>query len=271
MRFAIVTPTLNSGTFLRDTVHSVLATLGPEDTYTIVDGGSTDGSVDALRASLPPRVQVLRDSGGGMYEAIAQGFAATPGSVMAWINASDVLLRGALERVREAFRASNAELLYFDDLAMNEEGVIQQRTIGTVQAPLRAMRAVGWTPLQDACFWTRELYERCGGVNREMRLAGDFDFFLRAFHAGRAHYMPGIVSAFRHHAGQLSRARSGAYRDEVRLARQRFDRAQGLSPIGALTHLRLRAALSFRARSGAGSRSTPWAGRPWREVEASLT
>ncbi len=270
MRFAIVTPTLNAGDFLRPTVESVIASMGPGDRYTIVDGGSTDGSVDALRDHLPPGVAILRDNGGGLYEAIALGFSRTEGELMGWINASDLLLPGSLETVRRAFEMTGAELVHFDDLLIDERGLVIQRTLGSVGSPLEAMRSVGWTPLQDGCFWTRALYERCGGVDPNWRFAGDFDFFLRAFHSGRTAYVPGVVSAFRRHPKQLSIERWRDYRRENLEARQRFAEANPQLRDGVLRLLLRRIGLSLRARCGWGRRRAPWSGRHWASIPACI-
>ena len=205
-----------------------------------------------------------------MYDAIACGFACTEGEVMGWVNASDLLLHGALEVVRRAFASTGADLVHFDDLVANEQGMIQGRTRGTIHDPAQAMRTVGWTPLQDGCFWTRALYDRIGGVDASWRVAGDFDFFLRAFHGGRACFVPGVVSAFRLHTGQLSLQRRSDYRRESTEARRRFIEAHPELREGVLTHLRRRAALSWRARSGGASQPTPWAGRHWSTVPATL-
>lgn len=270
MAFAIVTPTLDSGDFLRGTVDSVLACLGPEDRFTIVDGGSSDGSVEAVRDRLPPNAAIMRDGGGGMYDAIARGFASTDGEYMGWINASDLLLPGALETVRRAFESTGAELVHFDDLLVDEHGVVIQRTIGIVDRPEEAMREVGWTPLQDACFWTRALYERCGGVDPSWRFAGDFDFFLRAFHSGRTAYLPGVVSAFRRHPRQLSIERAGEYRIENRQARVRFAKRHPHLRGDFGRWIRRRLELSLRARSGRGRCVEPWSGRHWSTIPACI-
>ncbi|MBM4113846.1 MAG: glycosyltransferase [Phycisphaerae bacterium] len=270
VRFAIVTPTLDAGALLRQTVESVLACLGPEDRYTIVDGGSVDGSVDEILPLLPPNASVIRDRNGGMYDAIALGFERTPGDLMGWINASDLLLAGSLDTVRRAFRETGADLVHFDDLFIDERGQVLQRTVGTVDRPQEAMRLVGWTPLQDGCFWTRELYERCGGIDPRWRLAGDFDFFLRAFHRGRTAYVPGVVSAFRRHPNQLSRRHRLDYERENRQVRERFasENPQARSSLLALWRRRLE--LSLRARTGRNRRRTPLIGSHWQSVAASI-
>lgn len=245
--FCIVTPTLNAGALLDETARSVVRSLSPGDRYIIIDGGSTDGSLDTVRAWAPSTVDFLRDSGLGMYDAIATGFSHGNEPLMAWINASDLYLGGALDWVRSEFTRTRADLLHFDDYYIDAARRVICRSAGSVGDVTTAMNA-GWTPLQDGCFWTRDLYHRCGGLTGEWKLAGDFGFFLRAFRAGRAVHGRGVVSAFRQHEGQLSRSQSRAYNDErqkiLTLARAKEPESGGTRIMRAAT----RVSLSVRAR-----------------------
>jgi GT2 family glycosyltransferase len=83
------------------------------------------------------------------------------------------------------------------------------------------MLYAGWTPLQDACFWRRDLYERVGGIDPTLRYAADYDLFLRMALNGKAVYVPSAFSAFRRHAGQKSISGAAAYREERERVRRR--------------------------------------------------
>lgn len=268
--FRIVTPTFNSGWMLEETVRSVVRCLGPEDRYIIVDGGSTDGSVEALRQWAPRNVEFRRDSGGGMYDAITTGFSDCEEPLMAWINASDVYLDGALDWVRAEFVRTQADLVHFDDLYIDNHGSVICRSRGTVRNIRGAMR-VGWTPLQDGCFWTSALYRATGGITARWKLAGDFDFFLRAFQHGTTAHGRGVVSAFRRHEGQLSRSKSNAYADERRMI-LRADGGNGFrhgfrcSP----SNLARRLSLAISARTGRMRTTTPFANADVRTLHACL-
>jgi len=216
--FVIVTPTLNSGIMLDETSRSVVENLKEGDEYIIVDGGSTDGSIERAQKILPKSVRFLRDSGGGMYDAIATGFEQSDKPIMAWLNASDIYLQNALNHVRDAFTRTNAELLYFDNLYISEKSQVIQRSRGNVWNVMASIRA-GWTPLQDACFWTRDAYNRCGKISCKYKHAGDYDFFLRVFQKSEVRYIPEIVSCFRWHSGQLS-SEISKYRAEKKLIRK---------------------------------------------------
>lgn len=79
----------------------------------------------------------------------------------------------------------------------------------------------GWTPLQDACFWRRSLYEQAGGIDPTLRFAADYDFFLRASCLGCCVYVPTTFSAFRRHGGQKSVSGASDYEVERHMVRRR--------------------------------------------------
>jgi GT2 family glycosyltransferase len=84
------------------------------------------------------------------------------------------------------------------------------------------MLYAGWTPLQDACYWRRSIYNRIGGINPALRYAGDYDFFLRASLLGKCVYAPKIYSAFRRHENQKSISTSDHYEREREECRRRM-------------------------------------------------
>src|SRR5712692_418283 len=92
---SIVTPCLNAAPFIRQTVESVLSQDYPRIEYVVVDGGSTDGTIDILRG-FDSRLRYIRDEDGGAAAAINLGFLQTGGPVFAWLNADDVYLPGAV-------------------------------------------------------------------------------------------------------------------------------------------------------------------------------
>jgi hypothetical protein len=147
---------------------------------------------------------------------------------MCWINVGDVLLAGALARARELLEETRAELIFGDDFYIDEDGHVLNFSRGYVRDLRRALLYGAWTPLQDACFWRRDLYERVGGLDGGIRYAADYDLFLRMSQAGRCVYVPEAFSAFRRHPGQKSIAFSPQYKAEREAVRRReLGRARG--------------------------------------------
>lgn len=210
----VVTPNLNLGQYLSQTVESVLHNLSPGDEYFIIDGGSTDGSVDIIRQYESRLTGWVTESDQGYADALAKGFARATGGILCWVNSGDLLLSGALDAARRALTDIGADMIFGDDFYIDEEGQVICFSRGYVKALQDPMLYGGWTPLQDACFWRRELYERIGGMNPAVRYAADFDLFLRMALHGTCRYVPLTFSAFRRHAGQKSISGSDGYRRE---------------------------------------------------------
>ena len=220
-RVSIVTPSFNLGRYLEATIDSVLANLSPGDEYFVIDGRSTDESVEVIRKYESRLTAWVSEPDYGYADALAKGFARATGALLCWINAGDLLLPGALDAAREAITETGADMIFGDDFYIDEDGRIIFLSRGYVQNLSSAMLYGGWTPLQDACFWTRDLYRRVGGINPALHYAADYDLFLRMALRGTCRYVPITFSSFRQHPGQKSIAGSEAYRVEKEQVRRR--------------------------------------------------
>lgn len=218
---SVVTPVFNMAAQLEPTIRSVLCNLQPVDEYFIVDGGSTDGTVEMIRRHERRLTGWISAADQGYADALHKGFSRAAGGICCWINAGDLLLRGALDAARKALRDTGADMIFGDDFYIDEQGKVISFSRGYVSDLRAAMLYGGWTPLQDACFWRRELYERVGGIDPALRYAADYDLFLRMALAGSAAYVPLAFSAFRRHAGQKSIAGSQQYSRERKQVRRR--------------------------------------------------
>lgn len=210
----VVTPNLNLGRYLSQTVESVLANLSPGDEYFVIDGGSNDGSVEVIRRYESRLTGWVSEPDQGYADALAKGFARATGDMLCWINSGDLLLPGAVDEARQALSDTGADMLFGDDFYIDEEGHVICFSRGYVKDLHNAMLYGAWTPLQDACFWRRGLYERVGGMNPAVRYAADFDLFLRMALHGTCRYVPLAFGAFRRHAAQKSISGSDVYRRE---------------------------------------------------------
>lgn len=228
-RFCVVTPNFNMAGYLEETMLSVLRNLAPGDEYYVIDGGSTDGSVDMIRRYADRLSGWLSEPDRGYADALSKGFAMSAAPMMCWINSGDLLLDGSLQLRREALAGKGCELIFADDYYIDESGCILQLSNGRVNHLPAMMLYGGWTPLQDACAWTRSLYDACGGLNADIPHAADFDLFLRMSRRGTACYLPAVLSAFRRHAGQKSISGSALYAIERSQLQKRILEASGQS------------------------------------------
>jgi glycosyltransferase involved in cell wall biosynthesis len=210
---------------LGETIQSVRRNLAPGDEYIVVDGGSTDGSMDVIRQHEATITHWISERDEGYADAIAKGFVRATGDVLCWINAGDLLLDGTFAKVRELFAAGDADLIFGDDFYIDEQSRVIRFSRGFVNDLPAAMLHGGWTPLQDACFWTRDIYMRVGGIDPKLRLAADYDIFLRMARAGRARHVPFAFSAFRRHPGQKSSDATGYAKEREHVRHREMKRA----------------------------------------------
>jgi glycosyltransferase involved in cell wall biosynthesis len=231
--FAVVTPCMNMAPYLPATIESVLANLRPGDEFFVIDGGSTDESAEIVRSYSERLSGWASESDRGYADALAKGFARSSGEFLCWINAGDLLLAGALDAARDALAQTGSDMIFGDDFYIDEDSKVISFSRGYVADLRQAMLYGGWTPLQDACFWRRSLYDRAGGIDPNIKHAADYDLFLRFATAGQATYVPMAFSAFRRHGGQKSISGAAAYQRERRALRARELARAGESSLGA--------------------------------------
>jgi glycosyltransferase involved in cell wall biosynthesis len=249
MKVSVVTPSFNMQAYLARTIESVQRNLQPGDEYFVIDGGSTDGSAELIRSYADGLSGWVSEPDRGYADALAKGFARATGDVLCWINCGDLLLAGALDAARAALTDSGAELIFGDDFYIDEQDKVIFFSRGQIDNLPSAMLYGGWTPLQDACFWRRELYQRVGGIDAQLKYAADYDLFLRMALHGKSCYVPKAFSAFRRHSGQKSISGARAYRDERAQVRRRELARHAQSPLGQAFHrLRQGVAVRWRAR-----------------------
>lgn len=210
------------GRYLPETIESVLRNLRPGDEYFIIDGGSTDDSGDVIRRYESHLSGWISEADRGYADAIAKGFSRGSGELFAWVNSGDLLLSGALDCARRFLADPKVDMVFGDDYYIAEDSTVLFRSHGGTRNLRNMMLHGGWTPLQDACYWRRSLYERVGGINPDTKYAADFELFLKFALSGNCLYAPVAFSTFRRHSGQVSVNGARHYRDERRAILRRM-------------------------------------------------
>lgn len=103
LKISIVTPSFNQASFLEETIDSVLSQRDPNLEYVIMDGGSSDNSVEVIKRKTSRLAYWTSEPDKGQYDAINKGFAKTTGDIMAWINSDDKYTPWAFSIVRDLF------------------------------------------------------------------------------------------------------------------------------------------------------------------------
>lgn len=253
----VVTPCLDRVDTIEHTICSVLDQGHPGLEYVVVDGGSTDGTVDIIRRYERFLAGWTSEPDAGQYAAVAKGFARTRGEVMAWLSADDVYLPGALAVVSDVFSAfpEVAWLTSAFPTLLNEQGqVVDCRFQGGVSAA--AILAGDHIPgpgarsiQQESTFWRRSLWEAQGGFDSRWGLAGDFALWVRFLRAAPLHAVASPLGAFRLRAGQRSERLDDYARECAALLEEESSRSARLAAPG-LTRRALRRLVEYRTLSG---------------------
>src|SRR3954453_3827257 len=201
-RLCIVTPSYNTGRYIGPAVRSVLAQDYPRVDYVVMDGGSTDGTVDVLK-SFGPRLQWVSQKDKGQSDAINRGFARTgTGSgdeVLGWLNSDDTYAPGAFRAVAEYFAANpNVDLVYGDATYTDVDGRHIARCIHI--EPYSRHRLFNYSDfmVQPATFFRRRAFDAVGGIDASIHWAMDYDLWLRIVAAGhKVAYLPQLLAHFR--------------------------------------------------------------------------
>jgi glycosyltransferase involved in cell wall biosynthesis len=192
IRLSIVTPSYNQGDYLEETIESVLSQGIPGLEYIIMDGGSTDHSVDIIRKYEKHLTYWQSQPDGGQTQAILEGFRRATGDVLAWINSDDGYESGTLARVQQEFSQDpQLEVLYGDYSLLYPDGrrIAKPKISFDFNMSLHAFLMIP----QPSAFWTRRLYEEVGGLNPRYQYAFDYDLFLRF-----GHFLRDRPAAIRH-------------------------------------------------------------------------
>lgn len=191
----VVTPCLNPGERLQRCLESVAAQTYPHVEHIVMDGGSTDATVDLLRES-DVRWESRPDS--GQSEAINRGFAQATGSILTWLNADDALRPSAVETV-VAYLTGHPDV----DLLVGAAEVVagDRRTIMPSSGRLGIEQFDLHTPIaQPACFFRSETWRRCGPLDEQLHLAMDLDFWYRCLRAGQTFVaVPDVLAEIEFH------------------------------------------------------------------------
>ncbi len=208
-KITVVTPVFNGVAHIAETLESVLGQDYPALEYIVVDGGSTDGTLEVIRKfqannDFPQRISlVVSEPDQGMYDAIAKGFERATGDILCYLNADDLFECGGLQSVGEYFaQHGESQVIYHEDIVLVDgwkyPNARQPKSVDTVDL-LR-----GHILFQDGVFWRRSAYQAVGGMRRDLKLAGDFDLWLRLSARFPLIRRPSHVSCFRVRPGQLS-------------------------------------------------------------------
>ena len=204
-RVSVVTPSYNQAQYIEETIRSVLLQGYPNLEYILIDGGSTDGSVETIRRYEAWMTYWVSEKDRGMCHAINKGWTRATGEILAWLNSDDLYLPGGIYRAVLALEACNdCALVYGDGLRINESGrVLDLLKSAPLDIRLLLTGKSQYGIPQPTVFMKRSAVEEVNGLDEAMVMAMDYDLWLKIALRRRLHYIEGPpLAALRLHCDQ---------------------------------------------------------------------
>jgi len=224
-RVCIVTPSLNQGEFIEETIRSVLLQGCPNLEYIVIDGGSTDNSVEIIKNYEPWLTHWVSEPDRGQAYAINKGFRKSSGDILGWLNSDDRFLPGSLIKV--------ATVVHEHPSVGAFVGGAYHRLSWTRDIPECRPKGLSFDDLidwpsshfcQPSCFFRRSAWESCGPLDEDLYIAFDLDLWLRM--SQRYRFMPiaVVLSSPLAHPHAKTRARTFLMNVETGILQMRYGR-----------------------------------------------
>lgn len=199
-RISIITPSFNQADFLERTILSVLEQNYPNLEYIVIDGGSTDGSVDIIRRYQSRLAFWVSEQDQGQAHAINKGLMRATGDWVAWQNSDDIFYPDAFKRVAFAAKRHPKAQLITGDINLIDESDQLIRGLKYVRPSYKALLAEGMVLANQAAFWRRDLHTRIGLLDESLHYGFDYEWFLRVLReTNQAVHLPYCFGALRYH------------------------------------------------------------------------
>lgn len=235
-KISVVTVCYNSASTLEDTIRSVIAQRDADYEHIIVDGGSTDGSLDIVETYRDHFAAVISEPDRGIYDAMNKGLRLASGEFVGFLNSDDYFAGpAALSALQNALTTRGLDAVWGDVVQVDDKGTPQRLIKGSRFRPW--LFSIGLMPPHPSFYARRSALLAAGEFNRSFRIGGDFDLLVRLFR------QPGLRTAY---IGELTTAmRVGGASTQGVGATQRINhevleslRSHGLSAHGGLLALR---------------------------------
>jgi tetratricopeptide (TPR) repeat protein len=219
-KITIVTHSYNQGEFLEECIDSILSQNYPNLEFIIMDGGSTDGSVDIIKKYEKHLAYWQSNPDQGQYDAINEGFARSTGQIMAWLNSDDKYHEDSLFKTAYIFNQyPSVEWITGRPTAWKENG-----DLAWVFDPLPVWKRETYLKealkeyyiQQESTFWRATLWQKAGArLRTDLKLAGDMELWVRFFRYAKLYTVDTLIGGYRHQPNQKTKQNMEKYVEET--------------------------------------------------------
>lgn len=198
-KITVVTPSYNQAEYLEETIESVLNQNYPNLEYILLDGGSTDGSIDIIKKYEKHFTYWRAEPDDGQAAAISEGFQRSTGDIMCWLNSDDLFAPGALAIVAEYLQKHpKAEFIVGEACIVNGNGEIEHYLSEPKWDTNWQLYVRNCIP-QPSVFWRRSLYTKVDGVNSDYKFGMDYDLWFQFLQHTKPCFIKKLLSFQRLH------------------------------------------------------------------------
>lgn len=213
-RISIITPSFNQAAFLERTILSVLGQNYPNLEYIIIDGGSTDGSLDIIRRYASHLSYWVSEPDRGQAHAINKGLQRATGEWVAWQNSDDIYYPGAFNSLASKARSASRDALLIGNMNLIDSEGRVLRDIKYVRPTYQSLLAEGMVLANQAAFWRRDVHEVVGYLNESFDCGFDYDWFLRLLMQRTASHVNVVWGGLRSHQDSKTHNRQRTFDKE---------------------------------------------------------
>jgi len=243
MKISVVTANYNGAEFLEQCLKSVISQRsdGFDLEYIVVDGESTDGSLDIINRFKPEISQLIVGKDEGPFDAINKGLSKASGDILCWLNSDDYYCSGALQRVADVMKEREDAVLCFGHCSIVDKngseirkGITRFKEFFYPFSSRFTLQCLNYIS-QPAMFFRKEAFQKTGGLRRDLKCAWDYDLLIKLFRQGKAAAVKNPpLACFRWHPSSLS---GSFFKDQFREEWEVAVQDAGRFSLQALLHL----------------------------------
>ncbi len=211
-KISIITPSYNQVEFLERTILSVLNQNYPNLEYIIIDGGSTDGSVELIRKYEKYMAYWVSEPDNGQADALNKGFKVATGELVGWQNSDDIYLPGSLNMVSKEFKEHDKIDVFFGNVYLIDENEAILKDMRFIPFNLQHLIYYDWNLSSQGLFWKKKMFDTIGYM-QNYTVSFDFDWCIRLGKATKHFkFIRRFLGAYRIH----SRSKFSLIKDDIR-------------------------------------------------------